>query len=192
MFSKKKMKIGIDISQIAHVGGVSNYTYQLSKNLSKLSEIDLVFFYSSLRRPFNKDLKNVRSFKIPPTLLEILFNYYRVFPIERFIDHVDIFHSSDWTQPRSSAIKVTTYHDLVPLKYPEWSSPSIIKVHKRRIKLVEKEIDGVIAVSESTKNDLIDHTTIPENKITVIYEGVDETFGPRSEAEVCLEGWVRF
>lgn len=183
------MKIGFDISQIAHIGGVHTYTQNLTAHLAQVRDIKMVYFYSSLRKPYQGHLPHVKSYPIPPTLIEILFNRLRILPIERFIGDVDVFHSSDWVQPPSKAKKVTTYHDVIPLKYPEWSHPKIVDVHKRRLKLVEKEVDCVIAVSEATKRDLTQISNIPEDKITVIYEGVSEIFKQKDKEEV--EGFRR-
>lgn len=170
------MKVGFDISQLAHSGGVTTYTNNLSYQLSQIADLDMVYFYSSLRKPYKGDLKGVKQFKLPPTLFEVLFNKFHSVSIEKFIGEVDIFHSSDWVQPPSRAKKVTTYHDVIPLKYPQWSHPKIVAVHKRRLELVEKEIDMVIAVSEATKKDLMEVTKIPEEKIRVVYEGVSDKF----------------
>lgn len=166
----RKIRVGMDISQTAHLGGVGTYTKNLSAELSKVSNLEMIYFYSSLRRPYRGDFPNVKSFKMPPSFFEFLFNRMR-FPIEKFLGPLDVFHSSDWVQPKTKAKKVTTYHDLVPLIYPEWSHPKIINVHKRRLKLVEKEVDMVIAVSESTKKDLMKISDISEEKIVVVYEG---------------------
>ena len=165
------LRVGMDISQIAHIGGVANYTQNLASELSKIKDLEMVYFYSSLRKPYKGGLKNVKKYKLPPTLFEMLFNRWRNVPIEKFIGPVDVFHSSDWTQPPTKAKKVTTIHDLVPLKYPEWSHPKVVAVHKRRLWLVQEEIDCVIAVSKSAKKDLLELTQIPEKKIRVIYEG---------------------
>ena len=178
------MKVGFDISQLAYKGGVVTYTKNLTEELSKISELEMIFFYSSMRRPYRGALKNVKRFHLPSTALEIIFNKFRKIPIEKFIGSVDIFHSSDWVQPKTNAKKVTTYHDVVPLKYPQWSHPKVVSVHKRRLELVEKEIDMVIAVSESTKKDLLEISKIPEEKITVIYEGVDEKFKPQDKEDI--------
>ena len=174
----------MDISQTAFPGGVSVYTNNLSEQLSKNQALEMIFFYSSLRKKYKGDLKNVKKYKLPPTLFEMLFNKWRNVGIEKFIGPVDIFHSSDWTQPPSKAKKVTTYHDVVPLKYPQWSHPKIVAVHTKRLKIVEKEIDSVIAVSETTKRDLLEISKIPENKITVIYEGVGENFKVQNDRDI--------
>lgn len=181
--SAKKILVGMDISQLAHQGGVATYLDNLTLELSKIEDLEMIYFYSSLRKPYHGYLKNIKKYRLPPTLFEMLFNRWRNISIEKFLGPMDVFHSSDWTQPPSKAKKVTTYHDVVPLKYPAWSHPRIVSVHKRRLKLVEKEIDMVIAVSESTKKDLLKITRIPEEKITVIYEGVSGNMKPAQELE---------
>jgi glycosyltransferase involved in cell wall biosynthesis len=178
------MKVGFDISQIAYPGGVGTYTRNLAENLSSQKDLEMSFFYSSLRQPYRGKLPNVKSFRLPATVTELLFNQWRFLPMENFLGKIDIFHSSDWTQPKTSAKRVTTYHDVVPLKYPQWSHPKIVKVHQQRLKLVEKEIDLVIAVSQSTKRDLLEVSSIPEEKIVVIYEGVDPKFQPQERSQV--------
>lgn len=180
----RKIKVGFDISQVAHNGGVGVYTQNLAEDLSKIPLLDMTFFYSSLRKPYQGNLKNVKKFKLPPTLFEVLFNKIRTVGIEKFLGPIDIYHSSDWVQPPSKSKKVTTYHDVIPLKYPKWSHPKIVSVHKKRLELVEKEIDMVIAVSETTKKDLMELSNIPSEKITVIYEGVGKEFKKYSETEI--------
>lgn len=178
------IKVGFDLSQLAHNGGVATYTRNLSSNLRQIPDLEMVYFYSSLRKPFKEKSKDVKSYRLPPALFEILFNRWRNVGIEKFIGPVDVFHSSDWTQPPSKAKKVTTYHDLVPLKYPSWSHPKIVEVHKRKLRLVEKEIDMVICVSEATKKDLLEVSKIPQDKITVIYEGPTADFKPQAQYKI--------
>ena len=169
----KKMKIGIDISQIVYQGtGVANYTKNLVESLLKTDKKnDYVFFFASLRKKPPK-LANIRAFKIPPTLLEFLWNKLHVFPIEWFIGDVDVFLSSDWTQPPTlRAKKVTTVHDLSPWTHPQTMHPKIVAVHKRRMKWVKKECDAIICDSQATKRDVIKILEIPEKKLKVIYPG---------------------
>lgn len=178
------IRVGFDISQLAHQGGVATYTQHLTEQLSRIKDLEMVFFYSSLRKPYRGKLKNVKKFHFPQTFLERIFNSFRIFPIEKFIGDVDIYHSSDWLQPPTKAKKVTTYHDVIPLLYPKWSHPKIVEVHKKRLQIVEKEIDMVIAVSESTKQDLLKVSKIPAEKIVVIYEGSSCSFDDVTKAGV--------
>lgn len=178
------MKVGFDISQTAHNGGVATYTKNLAYQLQKQKDLEMVYFYSSLRKPYIGNLKNVKSFKLPPTLFEVLFNKIRNVPIEKFLGPIDIYHSSDWVQPPTKAKKITTFHDVIPLKFPQWSHPKIVSVNKRRLKLVEKEVDLIIAVSETTRKDLLEISGIPEEKVVVIYEGVEEKFKPLEKRDI--------
>ena len=178
------IKVGFDISQIIHPGGVAGYTKNLASELQKNPELEMIFFFSALRKSYRGGLKNVKKFRLPPSLFEVLFNRIRNVGIEKFIGPLDIYHSSDWVQPPSKAKKVTTYHDVIPLKYPQWSNPKIVAVHKRRLKIVQREIDKVIAVSNSTKNDLMEMTGLKNDQIKVIYEGVSGIFKPASGKEI--------
>ncbi len=180
----RKIRVGMDISQLAHRGGVATYTQNLASQLFQIDDLEMVYLYFSLRKPYLGNLKNVKKYRLPPKLFEMLFNRWRNISIEKFLGFLDIFHSSDWTQPPSKAIKVTTVHDLVAIKYPEWSYPQIVDVHTRRLKLIEREIDCVIAVSESTKKDLMEVSKIPEKKIKVIYEGPTMNFQKASQIQI--------
>ncbi len=172
------MRVCLDISQIAYRGGVATYTRNIANKMQGLDQIDLSMLYTSLRIPYNGSFKKVIKYPIPQSLNKFIFNKLHLIPIEILIGKVDIFHSSDWIQPPSLAKKVTTYHDVIPIKFPRWTTSEIVSNHKRRLELVEKEVDLVIAVSETTKKDLLEVSSIPESKIKVVYEGVDQSFHP--------------
>jgi len=166
------MRIGIDISQVVYGTGVSVYTKNLVENLLKIDDNnDYVLYAGSLRRKKDiiKDFPKARVYPIPPTVSDILWNKFHVFPPENLIGKLDVFHSSDWAQPPTKAFKVTTVHDLYHLKFPRLISPLIRDVHKRRLKWVISECDRVIVPSNSTKNDLLDYG-MKEEKIRVIAE----------------------
>ena len=170
-----KIRIGFDLSTLAYVGGVATYTKELAVRLDKITELEMRFLYMSLRQKFPIEVKRVKKLPIPPKLYEPLLNNWRI-DIEKLIGGVDIFHSSDWVQPKTRAKKVTTIHDVIPFKYPEWSVANIVSVHKKRLKLIEEEVDKVICVSETTKQDLLQISNIDPNKVAVIYEGVGAQF----------------
>ena len=177
------MKIGIDVSQIVYGTGVSNYTRNLVEALLRINkDNEYVLFFSSLRRKFpisNFQFPNksqIRDYKFPLALLDVIWNRLHVLPIEKLIGQVDVFHTSDWTEPPAQCPKITTIHDLTPLLFPKETHPKIVAVHKRKLKWVKRESRLIIAVSETTKKDIIKLLEIPEEKIRVIYEAVDEEF----------------
>src|SRR3989344_502926 len=126
------MKIGVDISQLAYKDtGVANYLGNLVKNLFTIDkENEYVLFFSSMRKTIpsfaeaSTDKQNsrvqVRTFPFPPMLLNLLWNKLHVFPIEWLIGDVDVFITSDWTEPPTRrAKKATILYDLIIYKYPE-------------------------------------------------------------------------
>ncbi len=180
------MKIAIDISQAIYGTGVSVYTKNLVGNLIKYFPGDeFILFGGSLRRRnelYKLAIKlrgTPKIFPFPPTLMDFIWNSIHLLSIETFTGPVDIVHTSDWTEPPSKYPKVTTVHDLVPFKFPHTTTDSIRNAHKKRLAWVMRESDKIIAVSESTKSDLITILRIPEEKIVVIPEGVEERYTPQ-------------
>ena len=162
--------------------GVGEYVLRLVEHLLQVDKNnEYVLFFSSLRRNFQfsifnfqskpKNLK-IKAFRFPPTFLDFLWNRLHIFPIEWLIGPVDIFISSDWTQPPTRAKKVTIMYDLIVYKYPEETAKKIVDVQKRRLKWVKKECDAVFCISESTKKDANEILGIDKNKLIVIYPGV--------------------
>lgn len=175
------MKIGIDISQIAYQKtGVANYLQNLVQQLLKIDKKnEYVLFFSSLRGElpdkslFQGENVQLKTFKMPPTLLHTMWNKLHVFPIEWFIGDVDVFISSDWTQPPvKNAKKATILYDLIVYKYPEETDSTIVAVQKKRLTWVKKECDMIFCISESTKKDAMELLGISESKLHVIYAGV--------------------
>ena len=175
------MIIGIDISPVLYGTGVSVYTKRLVEHLLKIdNENEYLLFGGSLRRKpelysFVEGLKGNYKSKIisfPPTLSDYLWNKMHVFRIEKITGRLDLFHSSDWAEPPSNAVKVTTVHDLTPFKFPEIMDPKLVRAHKLRLRWVKKETRCLIVPSYSTKSDLLE-MGFNEERIVVIPEGVD-------------------
>lgn len=178
------MRIGIDVSQLVYENtGVANY---LKNTLDYLVTNDLeneyVLFGSSLRQKaaLQKLLqkyatqKNVSTklYSFPPAALDVLWNMLHVAPIEWFVGKVDIFLSSDWTQPPSRAKKATILYDLIIYTYPQEMDKGIVAVHKRRLKWVRKEVDKILCISEATKKDAMQILQIPAERLEVVYPGL--------------------
>jgi len=64
---------------------------------------------------------------------------------------------------------VLTIHDMIHEVYPEFFLPNDPTSNRKKM-LVQKAA-RIIAISETTKRDLINIFKIPENKVTVIYHG---------------------
>lgn len=177
------MRIGIDVSQMAYSGsGVANYLSSLVRSLLEADKKnEYVFFFSSLRRSLDFSIFNfqsnpqitIKTFKIPQTLLGFMWNDLHFFPIEWFIGSVDLFITSDWTEPPvKSAKKATIIYDLTIYKTASETDGKIVKTQKRKLHWVKKETDVVFTISESSKKDIKEILGIDSSKIKVIYPGL--------------------
>ncbi|OGD88786.1 hypothetical protein A3D81_01365 [Candidatus Curtissbacteria bacterium RIFCSPHIGHO2_02_FULL_40_17] len=192
------MKIAIDISQIVYGTGVSNYTRELIEAIAKLDrKNEYVLFGSSLRqnkilRDFKNSLSDYSNFQIklfhfPLSILEFLWNRLHIYSLEKFIGEVDLYHSSNWLQApvkSKQTVKVTTVHDMVSFLFPSSVHRRILANEKRRFRHIKKEVDIVIADSQSTKEDLVKFLEIPQEKIRVIYLAPSSKFSPKDDDKV--------
>jgi glycosyltransferase involved in cell wall biosynthesis len=186
------MRIGIDISQIVYGTGVSIYTQEIVRNLLQIDrENNYLLFGGSLRRKadlerFSHSLigKHEEKFvSYSPTILDFVWNRFHMLNIEKMTGSLDVYHSSDWTQAPSNAFKVTTVHDLAPIKFSNETPKRIVDVHKRRLYWVLKEMDRIITPTNFIRDELVQFGADP-NKIRVIYEAAGENFKKNSQAEI--------
>ena len=178
------MKFGIDISQIAYEHtGVAGYLKRLVEELLRIDgKNEYILFFSSLRRRIqnskfkiqnhNSKLK-IKEFMLPLFILDILWNRLHVFPIEWLIGNVDVFITSDWTEPPTNkAKKATILYDLIVYKYPNETDRKIVEAQKRKLKWVKKESDLIFCISEATKKAAMEILGIEEKRLKVIYPGI--------------------
>ncbi len=177
------MRIGIDISQVVYEGtGVARYVREMVRAVLAIDKTnEYILFASTLRRrhsieQFYETVKNprvkLRILPIPTKLLELLWNQLHILPIETFIGPVDVFWSSDWTQPPlKNARGVTTVHDLTVLRYSEsFGGTNIVDVQKRRLAWAKKECKYFLCDSETTARDAKELLGV--KNASVVYPGL--------------------
>ncbi len=93
---------------------------------------------------------------------------------------VDIYHGVSNELPNnirnSGAKTVVTVHDIIFERFPETYNFDERYVHRWKIKYACRVADKVVAISEQTKNDLIEFYKIPAEKITVVYQSCNPIF----------------
>ncbi len=192
------MKIAIDVSQVVYGTGVSKYIENLIDALLKIDhKNEYILFGSSLRqrnklnrfKEKNSQYPNVifKFLPLPLSFLELMWNKLHIFPIDKVIGQIDIFHSSDWIQPPISSKhtkKITTIHDMVVYLFPSSTHPRILANQKKRMLHVKQEVDLIIADSKATKEDIIKFLQIPQEKIEVIYLASSNDFRPQTDEAI--------
>ena len=90
------------------------------------------------------------------------------------------------TGPLAVTNQVVTIHDVVPLDHPEWLNREFAAWYRFLIPRLANRVARVITISEFSKQRLLAHTGLDEDRVTVIPNGVDNRFAPMAETE-CSE-----
>jgi glycosyltransferase involved in cell wall biosynthesis len=193
------MIIGIDIRMLARGmrTGVEEYTTNLLANMLSLDEnIKYKLFYNGYKKiKLNYDwlkLPNVelKQHRIPNRFLDVSLYLFSYPKIDKLLKEVDVFFSPHiFLSSVSNKCKtVTTFHDLSFEKYPEFYSYNKNYWHSSmNPKKQACKADKIIAVSESTRDDLVGLYNINPEKIKVIYSGVNQESRIKNQESRILE-----
>lgn len=187
------MKIGFDGKRAANnLTGLGNYSRSLILQLSEFFHQNQYFVYS----PKVKENRQITSFfekdniflKLPESSgLSFL---WRSFGIKKQLlkDKIDIYHGLSHEIPfgmQQLPVKtIVTIHDLIYLRFPSNYKYIDRLIYNFKGKYACKHADRIIAISERTKNDLIECYQADPSKIEVIYQSCDESFKIQASPEV--------
>jgi glycosyltransferase involved in cell wall biosynthesis len=95
-------------------------------------------------------------------------------------DKIDVFHGLSHELPmgihRTSTCSVVTIHDIIYKFHPGDFPWFDRKVYDFKFRYACEKSDRIIAISESTKTDIMLHYGVPEDKISVIYQTCNDAF----------------
>jgi glycosyltransferase involved in cell wall biosynthesis len=103
-------------------------------------------------------------------------------PVERFLGPIDVLHFSDWMYPPQRAgIRATTIHDLVPLRFPQWTTERTRQMHGEKYANAAQTCDLLFANSAYTAADVVERLGVPEQRVRVARPGLGAGFTPDGE-----------
>lgn len=88
------------------------------------------------------------------------------------------------TGPIACRHHVCTIHDLIPLEHPEWFNAKFSALYRWLMPRLARRLEHVVAVSKFTSERIQELLGIPASRITVVMNGVDESYKPRSGDEM--------
>ena len=184
------MRIAIDILSLfdSHRTGIQEYTYHLVQELIKHDEHDYILVSTGSKCPSTEldDLSRQHDhitrvhIGISNKILKIGF-FFRKPHIDKYLGKVDAFLSTKFNNLSvSPRVKnVVAFHDLSYERFPRHFSWRHRLWHKIvQPKRIAHEARHIIAVSGSTKQDLVDLYHVPEENITVTHLGVSGIYKP--------------
>lgn len=178
------MRIGIDCRIFSsNFTGIGRYTHELVKELIRINDQnkrkhEFVLFFN--QPEYNKyEPPNLSVKKVLVNAKHYSLREQIKFPSILKKANCDIVHFPHFNIPVLYRRPYTvTIHDLTLSLFP---GHKMIKWYHRlayhfTIKNAVKKSKRIIAVSKNTKQDIVDHLHIPEEKIEVIYNGISDKF----------------
>lgn len=166
------------------LSGVEEYTTEVFNHLIKAdAENSYTLFYNGLRKKplpgewLQKKNVSVIDSRMPNRLMDLSVRTFSFPKIDRFIK-TDLIFSPHFNILKSfRAPRIMTFHDLSFIHHPYFFSFrqkfwNWLQDYKKQAKAAAK----IIADSEFTKSDLINELEISEEKIAVIYPGINPLF----------------
>jgi glycosyltransferase involved in cell wall biosynthesis len=106
--------------------------------------------------------------------------HYSFFPVQLIKDKLDNYLSTMPALPiYCPSPRVVVIHDIIPIILPQTHSTRYEMIFKMEIAHALKYASGIIADSNSTKQDLVKHFHLEPSRVVVIYPGYDnKLFSP--------------
>ena len=159
--------------------GIGTYVRNLLRHLSRLdSQTEYVILCRVEDCGSVEELgENFRS--IPEVARNYSISEQLRIPLDLRREGIDLFHAPHYVLPPLTPCKsVVTIHDCIHLRFPQYLPNRLAYAYARSSMWVATHRSNrVLTVSEASKRDILRYFSIPEGKIDVIYNAIDERFG---------------
>jgi glycosyltransferase involved in cell wall biosynthesis len=165
--------------------GINSYIYYLLLNLGQIDSGYRYSVFLSERRFVNNRLSlHYSRWPTDRPLVRILWEQL-VQPIALYQAGIDLLHAMAFAGPMATPCPfVVTIYDLSFLHYPEAFRPWNRRYLGTLTALSARRARRVIAISRSTRRDVIKMLGVPSDRVDVAYPGVDGIFHPLPSADV--------
>lgn len=189
------MKIGYDAKRFfLNNTGLGNYSRWLVKGVAETYPSNEYLLYTPKVKPNSRldFLKRLTNIKTITPVGKLITAWWRSKGIvdDLLRDKVDIYHGLSHELPlgiRESGIKsVVTVHDLIFMRFPQYFDFISRTIYRLKVKKACTVADKIVAVSQKTKDDIVELLGIDARKIEVIYQGCDPIFSVEQSREVKL------
>jgi glycosyltransferase involved in cell wall biosynthesis len=206
------MRIVIDAtSTLVRSAGVKNYVWHWLRHLRRQGADVRAFPFLDDVGPLDHEASALSR---PATMARLALiksmNETGFPPLDWLIRGADIFHATNLLRRRPHRSKLTaTIHDLTCWLMPELHTPGNVKADREFAEAILCRADGLIAVSENTRQDAIRMLGISPDRIQTIYSGIAEeyfdakpilrarpyalyvgTIEPRKNLDTLLDAWA--
>jgi glycosyltransferase involved in cell wall biosynthesis len=180
------LRIAIDARKLRDYG-IGTYVRNLLRHLARIDqsteyvvicrEVDCGF-----ARELGENFRDVVESARPYSMREQL-----AIPLAVRREGIDLLHAPHYVLPPLAPCKtVVTIHDCIHLRFPQYLPNRMAYAYARTsLWFAAHRSNRVLTVSEASKRDILRYFRVPDRKIDVIYNAIDERFGhPPGDEEV--------
>ena len=180
------MKIGIDgrAAKWYRGTGIGTYTYQLINNINKVDTINdyLVFL------PENSALDLSDNFNVELVRASASTNFWDEVRVPNILDdnNIDLYHvpqNGVGLYTNINCHKAITLHDIIPLGMPETVSDRYLYIFNNELPKIINNCDGILTVSEFSKQDIAREFNFPKDKIFVTHLAAEDIYRPLDKCQ---------
>lgn len=179
------MHIGIDgrAAKWYRGTGIGTYTYQLIYNLNLVDKINDY----SLFLPNNSNLDNLNgNFKFINTVYDTQENFWEEVSLPNILkdENLDIYHvpqNGVGLPNHLDSSSIITLHDIIPLRMPETVSDRYLRIFNNDMKKIIDRVQGIITVSNFSKDDISKEFNYPKDKIFVTHLAAENIYKPMNK-----------
>ncbi|WP_442266263.1 glycosyltransferase family 4 protein [Tenacibaculum sp. ZS6-P6] len=178
------MRIGFDAKRAFHnTTGLGNYSRDLIRILSEYFPDEDYYLYNTKPKKVDRlDMSKLTEILPETKFWKKFSSIWRQGPINNQIkkDRIQVYHGLSGEIPRNlhktGTKSIVTIHDLIFVRYPKLYSFFDRKIHFNKFKYAAHNSDRIIAISEQTKQDIIEFLKVDPSKIDVVYQGCHAIF----------------
>jgi glycosyltransferase involved in cell wall biosynthesis len=177
-------KIIIEMSPTVHGSrAVKRCLTCLVRELMGYKNLNYELLYFDYKHQKNKYIKPINNhtkqsiIKIPQRLMIPLWKKFSWPNIETLLSKHDLFYVNEfYFPPAKKAVVLATIHGLFYELIPDKIPNKDLQFYRQGLSYILKHADYLVAVSESTKNDIIKYAGVNPERIFVVTHGVDNRF----------------
>jgi len=103
------------------------------------------------------------------------------------LKETDVLMASEVVQYVQPGLKtIVTIYDMTTFLFPEYHTKETLAIQEEKYRFAQEKADAIIAISESAKEDIVNHLDIEPERIHVVYAGVTPNFKPLPIDEVTV------
>ena len=192
-YNPPRVRIAIDARKLRDYG-VGTYIRNLLRHLARLdTNTEYVVLCQDADRTFADELgENFRAVPEPSGAYSV--REQIAVPLDLRREGVNLFHAPHYVLPPLTPCRsVVTIHDCIHLRFPQYLPNRLGYAYARSSLWVATHRSArVLTVSEASKRDILRYFRVPDAKIDVIYNAIDERFHEEPPADDVMRVQERY